>query len=107
MKKLDRLGWAAGLSFVSHGVRIGIRVNHPEALERVATHLPPESKPYASPIVDQLCSLLVSGSDSVLGIRRYNLLYWGAGRIARTLDPEEVFQALESVLQLAVSTQAP
>jgi hypothetical protein len=107
MQKLDRLGWAAGLSFVSHGVRIGIRVNDPEILEQVAAHLPPESKPSPSPIVDQLCSLLVSGGTQTPGIRRYNLLYWGSGRIARTLDSDEVLQALEWVLHLAVSTQAP
>ena len=52
MEKLDRLGWAAGLRFVSHGVRIGIRVNDPGALEQVGAHLPPHWKPSASPIVD-------------------------------------------------------
>lgn len=112
MEKLNRLGWAAGFSFVSHGVRIGIRVNDPKALERVALHLPPDCKPSPGPIVDELCSLLVGGSPGAHaprspGVRRYNLLYWGAGRIARTLDSEEAFQALESLLHLVVSTGAP
>jgi hypothetical protein len=107
MEKLDRLGWAAGLSFVSHGVRIGIRVNDAEALERVAVHLPPESKPSGSSVVDELCSLLVGGSTRAPGVRRYNLLYWGIGRVARTLDSDEVFQALESLLHMVVSTRAP
>src|SRR5438445_11225175 len=103
MKKLDRLGWAAGLSFVSHGVRIGIRVNDPSALERVAVHLPPQSKPSGSPVVDELCSLLIGGSTHVSGVRRYNLLYWGIARMARTLESNEVFEVLESLLDLVVS----
>jgi len=106
MEKLDRLGWAAGLRFVSHGVRIGIRVNEPGALERVGAHLPPHWKPSASPIVDELCSLLVGGNTRGSGIRRYNLLYWGAGRVARTMDNDEVFHALEELLHVVVSTGA-
>jgi hypothetical protein len=106
MAKLDRLGWAAGLCFISYGARIGIRVNDPAALERIASHLPPRWKPAASPIVKQLCSLHLGGSTTSPGVRRYNLLYWGVSRIARTLDRDEVFQALESLLHLVVSTQA-
>jgi hypothetical protein len=107
MEKLDRLGWAAGFSFVSHGVRIGIRVNDPRVLERVADHLPPGWKPSASPVVTELCSLLVGGSTPGSRIRRYHLLYWGSGRIARTLEDEELFQALESLLDLAVAVRTP
>jgi hypothetical protein len=107
MKKLDRLGWAAGLSFVSHGVRIGIRVSNSEALQRVALHLPPGSKPSELSVVNELCSLLVNPDASTSRIRRYNLLYWGIGRIARTLDSDEVFHALELLLPLVVSIRAP
>src|SRR5690348_12247974 len=103
MDKLDRLGWAAGFSFVSHGVRIGVRVNDPGALELAAAHLPPCSTPSPSSTVDELCSLVVGDRAPSPGIRRYNLLYWGSSRIARTLDREEVFQALESLLHLVVA----
>jgi hypothetical protein len=105
MDKLNRLGWAAGLSFVSHGVRVGVRVNDPATLQRVTAHLPPGWKPVVSPVVDDLCSLVVGGNARP-GVRRYNLLYWGAGRVARTLDSEEVFQALEALLHLVVSVRA-
>jgi hypothetical protein len=104
---LDRLGWAAGLSIVSHGVRIGIRVNDPGVLQRVADHLPPGWKPSGSPLVTELCSLLVGGSNPGSRIRRYHLLYWGSGRIARTLDDAELFVALESLLDLVVAVRAP
>jgi hypothetical protein len=107
MEKLDRLGWAAGFSFVSHGVRIGIRVNDPGILERVGAYLPPRSKFSSSPIVKELCSLLIGGSMPSSTVRRYHLLYWGSGRMARTMDNEEVFQALESLLNLVVAVRAP
>jgi hypothetical protein len=107
MEKLDRLGWAAGLAIVSHGVRIGIRVNDPGVLERVAEHLPPRWMPSASPVVTELCSLLVGGSSPGSRIRRYHLLYWGSGRIARTMEDEELFQTLESLLDLVVAVRAP
>jgi hypothetical protein len=107
MEKLDRLGWVAGLAFVSHGVRIGIRVNDPGVLERVATHLPPQWKASPTPVVRELCSLLVGGNTPGSSVRRYHLLYWGSSRIARTMEDDEVYQALESLLHLVVAVRAP
>jgi hypothetical protein len=40
MKKIDRLGWAAGLSFISYGVRVGVRVNNAEALALAQDYFP-------------------------------------------------------------------
>lgn len=107
MEKLDRLGWAAGLSFVSHGVRVGLRVNDPGILERATAHLPPCWKPSASPVVAELCSLLIGRRTPGSNVRRYHLLYWGSGRVARTLDDEEIFRALESLLHFVVAVRAP
>jgi hypothetical protein len=59
MEKIDRLGWADGLSFAAHGARIGIRVNDPTVLERIPQHLPPGWKPSSSPIVNALYSVVV------------------------------------------------
>jgi hypothetical protein len=103
MAKLDRLGWAAGCSFISHGVRVGIRANQPEVLERVTPHLPPGWKPARSPVVDRLYSLRVGGADPSSRLRRYNLLYVGPARLARTMELDEVFEPLESDLQLYVA----
>jgi hypothetical protein len=35
MQKIDRLGWAAGLSFTAYGVRIGIRVTKAAVLQQI------------------------------------------------------------------------
>jgi hypothetical protein len=107
MEKLDRLGWAAGFSFISYGVHIGIRANDPKVLGRVAGHLPPQWKPAPSPVVTELCSLFGGGSTPGSRIRRYHLLYWGSARIARTMEDAELFTALESLLDLVVAVRTP
>jgi hypothetical protein len=106
MEKINRLGWAAGFAFVSHGVRIGIRANDAQALERAANHLPPGSEPCSSPVVNELCSLLVARERPASNIRRYNLLYWEASRVARTMIVDEVFQKLEAYLHLIVALES-
>lgn len=41
MEKLDRLGWAAGISFRAYGVRVGIRTTTPDVLPLIYPLLPP------------------------------------------------------------------
>lgn len=61
MKKLDRLVWTSGISFLSYGVRVGVRANRPEALELIREYLPPGSKMSASPVVERLYSFVFGG----------------------------------------------
>src|SRR5438093_11164223 len=98
MEKINRLGWADGISFASYGWRIGIRVNDPGVMDRLAELLPPGWKPASSPVVDYLYSLRVSSNPASARIRNYNLLYVGPGRLARSLDREEVFETLKSYM---------
>lgn len=106
MAKVDRLGWAAGFSLTAHGVRVGIRANQPEVLDQVRDLLPPGWRAAPSPIVERLYSLQVGGSGPQTHVRRFHLLYAGLARLARTMDLEEVLQALESDLQLYVAGAA-
>ncbi len=106
MDKLDRLGWAAGLCFVSYGRRVGIRVNDPQVLEHLAGFLPPGWKPAVSPIVDHLYSLLVGAAPPRSTLRRFNLLYAGPARLARTMHLDEVFESLESHLHRTIAEAA-
>lgn len=105
MAKIDRLGWAAGTCFVSYGVRIGVRVSQPEVLKRLPEHLPPRWRPSPSPVVERLYSLVVGGSPQGR-TRRYNLLYSGVARRARTMDVDALFEAFESDLRLQVASAA-
>ncbi len=114
MEKIDRLGWADGISIRCHGARIGVRVSHSCALDQLAQHLPPGWRATASPVVDTLYSLIVGNPDAGnglvngerLGLTRFNLLYAGAGRVARSMNLDEVFDALESSLDAVVAVEA-
>jgi len=59
MEKLDRLGWAAGISFKSFGVTIGVRVNQASFMDRILLHLPPGWTPAGSRVVERLYSLVI------------------------------------------------
>src|SRR6266567_1082434 len=106
MQKVDRLGWAAGFSLKSYGVKIGIRVNDPEWLDRVWPHLPYECQVAPLPIVDRLYSIIIGEQGARAKVRRFNLLYGNHVRLARSIDVNEVFERLESDLRLFVAEVA-
>jgi hypothetical protein len=106
MAKLDCFEWAAGLSFVAYGVSVGVRVNDPRALGRLHRHLPLGWRPSPSLTVELLYSLIVGGCGRERGLRRPNLLYAGAARLARTMDSDELYDKVESNLKLSVAEHA-
>jgi hypothetical protein len=106
MRKLDRLGWAAGVCGVAYGVRIGIRVSDAQALAAVRQLLPPGWEEAKSPVVDHLYSLIAGGEERRQGIRRFHLLYSGPTRLARDLDLAPVLEVLDSDLQLHIAEWA-
>src|SRR2546421_11910788 len=106
MAKLDRLGWAAGTCFLSQGLRIGIRVNEPDVLERLPRYLPPGWRPARSSEVDRLYSLRVGGARPSGRLRSYHLLYAGVARLSRSLDLEALFEPLEADLQQYIAERA-
>ncbi len=107
MEKIDRLGWAAGINFISYGLRIGVRVNDPAIIDKVIEQLPPDWKPATSPVVDRVYSIIAGGEGARPGLRRYSLVYANASRIARTPELSQALDAFESDLQLYVAETAP
>lgn len=108
MEKIDRLGWAAGISLTSYGVRVGVRVNTPDALGLVQSYFPPRWKLSRSTTVERLYSLILSGEEEGArrGVRRFNLLYRNITRLARTRDTQEALDLFESDLGLHIATEA-
>lgn len=106
MRKVDRLGWAAGFSLKSYGVRIGIRSNDPSMLERVCGHLPQDWTESPTPVVDRVYSILVGGAGPRANVRRFNLLYGDHLQLARSTEIEEVLERFESDLRLFVAELA-
>ncbi len=105
MRKLDRLGWTDGISILSYGVRVGIRVNDARAMERITKLLPPGWKPSAAPFVESLFSVYFAGEPRG-NVRGYNLLYNGFKQLARSFNVEEIYTTLESNLRITVAEAA-
>lgn len=106
MEKVNRLGWAAGFSLRSYGVRIGIRSNDAQGLDQVRPYLPHQHEVVDAPIVDRLYSIIIGGQGPRPNVRRFNLLYADHVRIARSVNVAEIFERLESDLRLFVAEVA-
>jgi hypothetical protein len=106
MAKMDRLGWVAGFAFTAYGVRIGVRVNESQMLDRVAEHLPPEWKRSNARVVDRLYSLRTGGISTRPNVRSFHLLYSNLYRAARTMELDEVYETFESDLHLYIAEMA-
>ncbi len=105
MDTLDRLGWAAGTTIVSYGVRVGVRADTASTLSRLEAAFPPGWRRSPSPSVRRLYSVRSGGRRSAT-TRSYNLVYAGIDRIARSLDFEEALSIFESDLRLHVAEHA-
>ena len=68
--------------------------------------LPPNWKPASSPVVVNMYSLLLSSNSPHTNVRRFNLLYAGGTRAARSLDQELVLKVFESDIQIYVGILA-
>src|SRR5581483_914258 len=106
MAKLDRLGWADGLSFTAYGVRVGIRVNDHAILRELIQRLPPGAKPSTAQRVDHLYSITGFPASSNGKVRRFNLGYWNLLRFSRSRDFETLLDEFESQVQLTVAEYA-
>ena len=96
MAKLGREVGAAGFCFRSFGVRVGVRVNTPELLDKIHQHLPPGWCPQRSPEVDRLYFFRAAVPDQRRGIKRLHLLFGNLEMLARTGDLDEFVNAFES-----------
>lgn len=107
MEKLDRLGWAAELSFQTFGLPIGIRTNDAGLLQAIPRYLPPGLKPLSSPVVKKLYSIVARRSAAHAHIRHLHLLYGNVQRLARTGELAALFEILRSDVNLYVAENAP
>ena len=103
MDRLDRLGWTVGMAVASQGVKVGIRANRADALERIAEQLPDGWKPARSPVVDMMYSISAHDNAPNSRIQHFNLLFAGAQKLARTLDFNELVDAFNRDLPISVA----
>ncbi len=107
MEKIDRLRWEGGIAVEAFGVKLGIRVTHPDALECLRAYLPPQWKLSPSLEVDHLCSMIWAGTPTRRGVRHYHILYSGPGRVSRTMQADGMLQELSSTLDFQVALRSP
>src|SRR5205823_96494 len=106
MAKIDRLGWADGMSFTAYGVRVGVRVNEPAIIRDVIARFPPGSKLASFRVVDHLYSIIFGEAKTDSKVRRLSLAYWNILRISRSRKFAEMLDAFESHLQMTVAEHA-
>src|SRR2546423_12614396 len=106
MKAIDRLGWAAGLSFVAYGVRVGVRVNDPRELPALIECLPLGWRPASSSIVERMYSVIFGSDRRRTGVRRFHLLYENEGTIARTHDRDSLLEVFQAAVRIHVAEAA-
>lgn len=106
MERLDRLGWAAGFSFTSFGVRVGIRSTDPTVLSRLVDLLPPRWRGSRLRDVDLLYSFRVGGPGSRAGLRNFHLLWAESDQIARAGEFEALLPAFHRDLHLWIAAEA-
>src|SRR5262245_25217701 len=103
MAAIDRLGWAAGVSVTSFGVRVGVRVDDPALLPTLLDHLPPGWQESSATVVDRLYSMRVGGTVAGTRIRRFHVGYSGGRQFLRSLDPDEAWALFEAEVQFDVA----
>ena len=106
MEKLDRLVWAAGISFISFGLRVGVRVSSAELLEPVLAHAPTGWKSARSPVVERLYSYIAGSTRLGANVRPLHLLYANTERLVRTGNPGELLEVFEADLASYVAQAA-
>lgn len=97
--------WTDAIAFEKFGVRIGIRADSAELMTLAASRVPPGSTPLASDEIDLLFSL-TGGGAARPGMRRFAILYEGISIQMRTLDRDELADALDSAIHVALAERA-
>ena len=95
------------MTFLSHGLRIGIRVSDAAILDRLPGLLPWGARLSTSPFVEMLYSVVVGGAGPRMGMRRYHVVYSGGTRMVRTHDLDEALEFLSEGVKRYVSLWAP
>jgi hypothetical protein len=90
--------WVAGRSILAYGVRVGIRTNKPEALDRFSNYFPPLWKPASVSEVDRLFSLQVGKTAHVL--------FEDLERVEKSKSLKRVLETFETRLKMYVAEMA-
>ena len=91
------------MSFKTYHSTVGIRANNAESLDEIRSYLPPGWKPSSAVVVDRLYSFLWARGAGRPGLRRFHTAYSGMQNLARSQDPQDLFEAFESDLSVHIA----
>lgn len=97
-EELETVQWTAGLSLLIYGVRIGIRTNRPDILDRLLDYLPPLWKPSSSRRIDRLFSLHFGNQT--------HRLFAGSEKIVTSGSENVILRVFEARLKMYVAEMA-
>jgi hypothetical protein len=105
-----RRSWAAGLSFVSYGIKVGLRSNNAALMEQLLELLPPGWKPINQQRVQRIYSV-IAGEDKIASGsgkrgRGLNMLYADDAQLAKSREIDGLLERFEADLQLFVAESA-
>ena len=104
---LNNLDWPYGFSITCFGVRICLRANDPDLLEKLRNLLPADAKPYYGTVVDHYFSAILGGRVEGTRIRKFHLLYRNHITEFRSNKLDELLDAFEPAFRIAVAALAP
>lgn len=106
MKKVNRLGWTVGQTFLAYGERFGVRSNSMEVMQTLVSLLPPGTRECAPRKVERVFSVLHGGPAKGGPVKRFHIAYSNELKFARDLDLETVYEKFESEVHLHVASVA-
>jgi hypothetical protein len=107
MAELDRVPWRGGLAFVSHGVRVGIRVDDAALVDMLAACLPPRSRSVSSRVaVEHLYSVRASRAGAEKAKVPTYTLFAGPWPVVRRRSAHRVLDRLRQHLEAIVAATA-
>lgn len=103
MEKIDRLGWAAGISVEVFGLKVGIRVRDPVVLDFLISGIPETWIPLENAVVDRLYSV-VTPTAARGNARQLCILYGDHGILSRTAGIGQLIEAFEADLDFYIAS---
>lgn len=105
-ENLNHVKWRAGFSFMAYGLRVGIRVNTPQLLDRLKDSFPPGWSRAEFSAADRLYSICALEASSDRAAQPFSLFQAGVDPVRKLPDLDSLISSFESDLNLYLAEYA-
>jgi len=98
--------WAISQSILAYGLRLGIRTNRPEFMDRLSQHFPPLWKPSSTSSVERMFSVRIGGGGSSNGKHNFHELFEDLERGEKSRSLNTILEDLERRMKMYVAEMA-